>query len=142
LIGIPRIFYSNTFDKIDIFAFIVLTVIVRVFDVGMSFGKVESSLKIYIQHCVGHAMQWECCRDVWMRWRASVSQYIVKNWLTASDSVSLRIFDRKPTDSPCSLLRHILHAVRTIEKAETKCTYKILTEFLQVKNMPENVFQK
>ena len=36
------IFYSDIFDKIDNFAFIVLTIPVPVFELGISFGKVQS----------------------------------------------------------------------------------------------------
>jgi len=45
-----------TYDKIDNFTFIVLTIIVPLFDLGMSFGKVKSgkSLEVYVQNCVGN----------------------------------------------------------------------------------------
>jgi len=48
--------YSDFFYKIDNnFIFTVLTIVVPVFDLGMSFGKVTSGkgLQIYIQNCVG-----------------------------------------------------------------------------------------
>jgi len=35
------------------FTFIMLTIMMLVFDLGMSFGKVEKGLEIYIQNCVG-----------------------------------------------------------------------------------------
>jgi len=48
-------FYSDSFDKNDNNFTFMLTIIVPVFDLGMSFGKLESgkSLQIYVQNCVG-----------------------------------------------------------------------------------------
>jgi len=49
------ILYSDIFYKIDILTLMVLTIIMPVFNLHMSFGKVKTgkSLEIYIETCVG-----------------------------------------------------------------------------------------